>query len=341
MIAVHNSQRGFHPRWIEYIRQENIAYKLVDCYSNDIINQLEDCSILMWHHHHADPRDVLFAKQLLCSLEQAGKIVFPNFCTSWHFDDKLGQKYLLEGIKAPIVPSYVFYSRKDALRWIETTTFPKVFKTRKGAGSANVQLVKSLGQAKNLINRSFTEGVKLYDPWSNLQERWRKYKLGRTTLYDLLKGVGRLIYEPEYSHILGREKGYVYFQDFIPFNSFDIRIIVIDGKAFGLKRMVRANDFRASGSGDFKYAREEIDERCVRIAIDICHKLNAQCLAFDFIYDVADQPKVIEVSYGFVKEVYDPCPGFWNEDLKWIDGSFNPYGWMVDCVAKGIKGCHP
>jgi glutathione synthase/RimK-type ligase-like ATP-grasp enzyme len=49
------------------------------------------------------------------------------------------------------------------------------------------------------------------------------------------------------------EKNYVYFQDFIPQNDFDIRIIVIGKRAFAIKRMVRKGDFRASGSGNIKY----------------------------------------------------------------------------------------
>ena len=142
--------------------------------------------------------------------------------------------------------------------------------------------------------------------------------------------------EPEYSRIMGRERGYVYFQDFIPDNSFDVRVIVIDRKAFALKRIVRANDFRASGSGDFKYAKEEFDERCIKIAIKICQKLTAQCLAFDFVFDITNHPLIIEISYGFAKEGYDSCPGFWDENLKWTKGPFNPYGWMVENVIKGI-----
>lgn len=47
------------------------------------------------------------------------------------------------------------------------------------------------------------------------------------------------------------EKGYVYFQDFIPGLDSGIRIQVIQNKIFGLKRFVRDNDFRASSSEDF------------------------------------------------------------------------------------------
>ena len=112
-IAICYNKNSFAERWIDYCKEKNIFYKIVDCYNSNIIEELEDCDALMWHHHHAIHKDILFAKQLLYSIECSGKKVFPNFNTCWHFDDKVGQKYLLESIKAPLVPSYVFYTKKD------------------------------------------------------------------------------------------------------------------------------------------------------------------------------------------------------------------------------------
>lgn len=37
-------------------------------------------------------------------------------------------------------------------------------------------------------------------------------------------------------------------------------------------------------------------------------------------------------------EGYDACPGYWDEDLTWHQGTFNPQGWMVEGVLKDIKG---
>ena len=336
-IAIHNSQRGFHPHWVNYCEQNNIPYKRVNCYANDIIDQLKDCDALMWHFHHASAKDVKFAKQLLYSVQAAGKKVFPDFNTMWHFDDKLGQKYLLEAIGAPLVPTYVFYTKQDALHWAKQTTWPKVFKLRGGAGSQNVRLVKTRGQAIKLIKKAFGKGFSQYNAWGSLKERWQKYRLQQTGLISILKGLVRIGYPTRFSKTVGQEKGYVYFQDYVPNNDHDIRIIVIDGKAFGLKRYVRKNDFRASGSGIFGYKREEFDERCVRIAFDLTEKIKSQSAAYDFIFDRENNPLLLEVSYGFVKEVYDPCTGYWDKDLRWHDAPFNPYGWMVNLLVNKNK----
>ena len=127
MIAIQNSKLGFHPYWIEYCKINNIPFKLVNCYDNDIIKQLEDCEILFWHHHHNGAKDLLIAKQLLFALEHTGFKVFPDFKTGWHFDDKIAQKYLFERIGAPLVPTYLFLNKKEAVDWVETTNFPKIF----------------------------------------------------------------------------------------------------------------------------------------------------------------------------------------------------------------------
>src|SRR5690606_25942573 len=142
-IAIHHRPGSFSDRWIEYCKQQGIEYKIVNCYDSNIIEQLKDCDALMWHHHHGNVKDVIAADKILFALEHAGVKVFPDFKTSWHFDDKVAQKYLLEAIGAPMVPSYVFYDKKEAIEWANKTTYPKVFKLKGGAGSANVKLVRT------------------------------------------------------------------------------------------------------------------------------------------------------------------------------------------------------
>ena len=88
--------------------------------------------VFMWHFAHHDYRDMLMARPLLNAVEKMGIRVFPDYETNWHFDDKIGEQYLLEAIGAPVVPGYVFYTLREALEWIDKSGFPKVFKLRGG-----------------------------------------------------------------------------------------------------------------------------------------------------------------------------------------------------------------
>lgn len=131
-VAIHHSLGSFSDIWIKYCRERSIPYKIVNAYDSDIVTQVEDCSVFMWHHHHSNYRDALFAKQLLFSLEQSGKKVFPDSKTGWHFDDKLGQKYLFEALGIRAAPAWAFYDEKTAIDWARKATYPKVFKLRGG-----------------------------------------------------------------------------------------------------------------------------------------------------------------------------------------------------------------
>lgn len=331
-IAIHQRKNSFSSDWIAYCENNRIDYKIVNCYDNDIIHQVEDCGALMWHFSQSHPKDILFAKQLMFALEAAGKKVFPNFNTAWHFDDKVGQKYLLEAMNAPLVPSYVFYDKHEALKWVEQTDFPKVFKLRRGAGSAHVKLAKSKSEASTLIKRAFSGGFSQYDKVANLKERWYKYSKGKKGFWYVMKGILRFGNSPEFARVAGPERGYIYFQEFVPGNDFDIRVIVIDRKAFAIKRLVREDDFRASGSGRCLYEKHHFDKEIIRLSLEVAEKLKSQCLSLDYVFKEGT-PLIVEISYGFPsKNFIEACTGYWDCNLNWHEGSFNAQGWMVESL---------
>ena len=205
-IAIHYNPGNFFYFFIKYCKENGIDYKIVNAYDSSIISQVSDCDAFMWHHHHGNPKDILFAKQLLYSLEESGKRVFPNFRTGWHFDDKVGQKYLLESIGAPLVPSYVFYSKNDALEWVNNTTFPKVFKLRGGAGASNVKLAHTANEARKFIRKAFGRGFSQFNRWGYLKERIRKWRLGKDSFLGVCKGLGRLLIPTDFAKMHRREK---------------------------------------------------------------------------------------------------------------------------------------
>ncbi len=336
-LAIHNSTFGFHPRWIAYCVKKGIPFKLVNCYANDLIEQLKDCNALMWHFNQGNHSDNIIAKQILFALEHTGFKVFPNFYTAWHFDDKVAQKYLFEAMGAPLVSSFVFFDKREALGWANKTTFPKVFKLRGGAGSQNVRLVRTKQECKILISKAFGKGFPKYDAWGSLKERIYKFRRGKMHFIEVFKGIIRLFFAPPYARLGANEVGYVYFQEFIPDNDSDIRIIVIGNKAFGLKRFVRDGDFRASGSGSFAYNRELFDINLVKTSIDINKRLKLQVGVFDFVFDDCNNPLIVEISYGYAHEAYDNCPGYWDENLVWHEGKTIKEEWMVDLVLKQIN----
>ena len=329
-LAIHHRPGSFSDRWIEYCKNKGINFKIVNAFDSDIINQVKDCDVFLWHHHHSNFKDVLTAQRILFALEHAGISVFPDFRTAWHFDDKVAQKYLLEAIEAPLVPSYVFYDKNEAIEWVKNTSYPKVFKLKGGAGATNVKLVTNQTQAIKLVNKAFGKGFSQFDSWQNLIDRIEKYKNGKDTAFGVLKGIGRFLIKTDFAKQQCNEKGYVYFQDFIPNNTFDTRVVIVDNKAVAERRMVRKDDFRASGSGRFDYNDINID--CVKTAFDIAERLKIQSVAFDFVEDENNNPLIVEMSYGFGTKGIKKAPGYWDSNLRWYAKEFSPEQWILNCV---------
>jgi hypothetical protein len=65
--------------------------------------------------------------------------------------------------------------------------------------------------------------------------------------------------------------------------------------------------------------------------------LNLQVGAFDFFFEMNNNPLIVEVSFGFVSKVYDPCPGYWDENLVWHEVKTIKEEWMVDLILKQIN----
>lgn len=345
MIAIHNRPGSFSDKWIRYCKENVIPCRAVNAYSYNIINELEGCIGFMWHWHQLDYKALLFARQLTASLEQAGKLVYPNTKTAWHFDDKVGQKYLLEAMGVPLVPSYCFYDKETATEWARNTTYPKVFKLRGGAGSRNVRLVNDFAQARKLIKRAFTQsGFPLLDRKSGAADcRWKFRRdrtfsaLKRAIIRTAAQSILPFIATPD--RMLPQQKGYIYFQDFIPNNAFDDRLVVIGDRCFCVRRYCRKDDFRASGSGVKEYDISVFQKETIDLAFSIAEKLQPQSIAMDFVYDDRRRPRLIEISYCFVTgEFYENCQGYFDRKLNWYDVPVRPESFIIeDFMAEIIR----
>jgi glutathione synthase/RimK-type ligase-like ATP-grasp enzyme len=328
-IAIHNTPSSFAEKWLEYCQQKQIDYEIVNCYDSDIVEQMKNFDILLWHHQQSNPRDYIMAKALLEALESSGKVVFPSHNTGWHFDDKVAQKYLFEGLDIPCPKNYVFYEFESLANFANTCSYPIVWKLKGGSGSRNVKLVHSQRQLLSIARKMFGSGVRDYDSWGGIKESLRRYSLGSKGAKDVVKAIIHLVYPVRYERASGKAWGYVYLQEFVPGNDSDFRVIVIKDKAFAIKRYARPNDFRASGSGYIEYKKDSIPDELVQYSFKLAKKIQSQCVAFDFVYKDG-HPLVLEMSYGYRKEGYYPCEGYWTDDLVWHGGDFNPYGWMIE-----------
>jgi hypothetical protein len=99
--------------------------------------------------------------------------------------------------------------------------------------------------------------------------------------------------------------------------------------------MIREGDFRASGSGKFKYDQNEISKECVKIAFDISQKAETQSLAYDFVFSKGN-PMIVEISYAYASTAYWKCPGYWDKSMNWHKEKVIPEFFIIEDFCKGI-----
>lgn len=341
-IAIHRHEKSFSDYWIDWCENNNVNFKIVDAYDSNIINEISDCDGFMWHWHNDSHADQIFAKELIIAISSMGIKVFPDVNTSWHYDDKLGQKYLFECKDIPHVKTFVFYEKKEALFWLNKAQYPIVFKLRSGAGSNNVKLVKNAKEGARFVKKAFGLGfpaVDLYEVASQALWEFRRDKKIRDLVrfgYHYIRAISGV--RSESISLRGKEIGYVYFQEFIPDNKYDDRLVVVGNRCFCVRRMCRENDFRASGSGILKYDHNIFPKESIELAFLVSKKIGTQSVAMDIVYDNNNKPRIVEISYCFVVgKSYEDCDGYFNEKLEWEKEKVTPQIFMIEDFMQSIK----
>lgn len=325
-VAISNGKSEFHKFAINYCDRQGIEYTIVDLYAPNLERELEGCSSVFWHFSPEDR----FAMRILHAVEATGLAVFPDFRTSWSFDDKVSQAIFFSLIDAPRPITHLFFDENNALDWANSHELPVVWKLSTGAGSQNVRLIESRRELLNLVRQSFGSGFWTYRKWYILKWRIDQLLTGQGGFRPILAAIYRLVVLPKHIVHSGKERGYFLAQEFVKGNDHDIRIIVIGNRAFGIVRKNREGDFRASASGLIFSDPNLINEKFVSLAFELSNKIGGQCVAFDFIENSKGQPLVVEICYGFTPEGYYGCPGYWRRDLSWVAIKIEPYAWMID-----------
>jgi hypothetical protein len=335
-IAIHHREGSFSSYWTAWCDRAGVPHVVVDAYRSDIVPHLRSlgCDGFMWPWHQTNFADQLFARQLTLALQHTGIRTFPDVRTSWHFDDKVGQKYLLEAVGVPFVPTHVFYDKNAALAWLEEATFPLVHKLRGGAGAQNVHLVRSIAQGRAIVARAFGRGFAPVDLHAMTREaiyRLRRDRDARSLLRVPVAFLrAALNVKPKRAVMRPPERGYVYFQEFVAENRFDDRFVVIGDRCFCVRRGVRPGDFRASGSGLTTYEPGQFPPAAVALAFTVADRIGSQSLALDVIYDRTGAPLCVELSYAFpVGPFLERAGGYFDRAHVWNATQEPPPAFMV------------
>jgi glutathione synthase/RimK-type ligase-like ATP-grasp enzyme len=319
---------SYSNKWKEYLEQQGVTVLLLDLKSPAGFEKATQCNGVMcrWAHN---PQDKQSIKRILYTLEQYYHVpVYPSTPTAWHYDEKISQYYLLTALRAPMPDTWLFWEKNQAFEAADHFHYPMVFKLTGGAGAANVIKVENKQEAFKLIWRAFEKGIFPY----TFNEFTRQAGLPRSLIEakrlahrvkDAVRYIWRLDSPPLHPVWWRPDFGYAYFQEFLPDNPYDTRIVIIGKRAFAIQRLNRPGDFRASGSGRVIIDPEQIDHRSLELAFQISKQAGFQSMAYDFLYKNS-RPVITEMSYTYPHQSYYDCPGHWDDQLTWHPGQMWP-----------------
>ncbi len=187
-----------------------------------------------------------------------GKKTYPTAAMSVLYENKCLEAFLAEAWDLPFAKSYVCYRRDDALAMLERLHYPVVSKVNESSGSMGVELVRGPREARRIIGQAFSRrGRPLYVPWL-------------------------------------RQKNYVYFQEYIPNDGYDLRVILIGDQAFGYYRSVPGGDFRASGMNTVE--KRALPAEAIGVARRVQERLKSPKLVVDMVHGLDGRYMIIEYS---------------------------------------------
>ncbi|WP_119066628.1 ATP-grasp domain-containing protein [Aggregatilinea lenta] len=250
-----------YPRWTKFCRfleNNSIPYEFYDLQTHDWLEKAKDfdifIGILSSEFYHLQE----MRKKYFILEKYLGKSCFPSFEHILIYEDKTLEAFISHIVDGPFAPTHIFYDENDALQAIQTLPFPIVSKIVPGSGSGGVEWVRDQKQAARIIKHAFS----------------RK---------------GRATYAPYF-----RQKNYVYFQEFVPNDGYDIRVILVNNWAFGYYRKVLKGDFRASGMNLVE--KRALPEEAIRTAWELNRSVNSPLLVVDMVHGLDDRYYVIEYS---------------------------------------------
>jgi glutathione synthase/RimK-type ligase-like ATP-grasp enzyme len=252
---------GIYPRWTKYCRffeNNSFDYDLYNIHAHDWIERAGGYDIIVGFFSCAFWHLQEMREKYHFLETYLGKTTYPSSGHANLYEDKCLESYIAKVYSVPFVTTYVSYDKANALSLVENLTYPVVSKIVPASGSIGVELVRTREQGRRVVEQAFSRN-------------------GRRTHLNCF-----------------RQKNYVYFQDYVPNDGYDIRAITVGKWAFGYYRRVLEGDFRASGMNQLE--SRELPVEALKIARDVNKIIRSPVLAVDMLRGLDGRYRIIEFS---------------------------------------------
>lgn len=316
-----------HEYYMRACEDLGVDYEVIDVIGHDWLDKIKNGGydgILVRPSCKSDIATRMYVEKLFIINDLMGIPIYPSLDECTIYENKRMMAYWLEANDIPYPKTRVFYSRDDAMTFLEDhETFPLIYKPNAGSGAIGIKPVNRK-QAINLVKRVFTR----YLFFNQGLMKWYKTKYGvKLPVMD----------DRQYNNIL--------FQDFVDIRH-EWRGVRIGDSYFAHIKLPGEDGLRSgSGKADYRTPPQEVMD----FIHHVCEKGKFRSMNVDFFEDSSGNFFVNELQTVFGSKIQpyqmmvDGKPGrYLRLDGKWIfqEGDFNrnsSYNLRVEDFMQQLK----
>jgi glutathione synthase/RimK-type ligase-like ATP-grasp enzyme len=297
--------------YVDACRDLGIDYVVIDLLSDNWIEEILEANvdgILVRVKGNIQEQKSLFDERLSIINDDLGIPIYPSRKELFLYENKRMYAYWLKANNFPLLPTYIYYTKADALKFIKKAKFPLVFKTNGGASSSGVEIIKNRLHAKYIITRIFG----LFDPRLSFGKlHWSKKWLIPVPKFGMM------------------QKHYIIIQEYIHIK-WEWRIIKIGDSYFGHQKLLKGKF--ASGSDLVGWVNPP--QELLFLIKEVCDKGKFDSMAMDVLESLEGKFYINELQSLFgsflpYQMKINGIPGRYileNGDFIFEEGEFNKYG---------------
>ena len=243
----------------------------------------------------------LYDERLQILVNELGYSCFPSLKEILIYENKRFLAYWLKANQIPHPPTYIFYHRREAERFLETADFPLVAKLNIGASGNGIEILHNPQEARKYQEQMFSGGRS-----SVAGPRWNKGHLWQRGWNKIRHPVELANRIKTYRNIAADvQRNFLLFQQYIP-HAYEWRVVRIGDSFFAHKKMLKKE--KASGSLVKGYE-------------------NPPFSLLDFVKELTDQMGF----YSQAVDLFEPKEGqYLVNEMQCIFGQSDSYQMLVD-----------
>lgn len=327
LIILSNEQPSDSNEWIEACEKQKlvVSYRVVNLTKANWLEEItkEKCDCLL-----VKPGGVtesfkqLYDERIQILVNQLNYKVFPSLQEVLIYENKRYLSFWLAANNIPHPKTNVFYYKKEALRFIESSGYPIVAKLNIGASGNGVTILRNKKAAQAYIDKIFSIGVRARTgPRLDRGSKLKRLFFMVTHLSELTRKI-RL-----YNTISSNpQRNFCIFQQFIH-HTFEWRVVRIGDSFFAHKKILKGE--KASGSLIKEYGNPPLS--LLSFVKEITDRYNFRSQAVDLFETEKDTYLINEMQCIFGQSdpwqmLVDGKPGrYINMNDNWVfeEGMFN------------------